>query len=148
MLMTFVMSWTGIAFASNLSPSKTTLENNSISTHHSLQKNHDHHVSFQTKVNCHTSQNAMTYEHPIYQQDAIHHDCNAEHAKNSSSEESHVSCVDCSISHCQTQVCHLNVDALSYIEMHILGVLETLNSEYTASHSSDFRQDILRPPQI
>jgi hypothetical protein len=140
MLMTFVMSWTGIAFAS------TSLEMTMPIDNHS-QTNINHHEQsgeLHTSMYCHDEN--VNAQHESVSQMTAEASC-AQLDSDISKHQTHAWCEDCSIIQCQTQVCSLNVQAVNSVEMQDFNMPTILNFEYLSSQSSDFRQDILRPPQ-
>ncbi len=134
LLVTFVMSWTGIAFA--FVPASSNAHSVSMQTHHKFDSDH-----------CEKLVDMKTNH--VNQHDTNLSPSHCEHVEKShlNHQNSHVRCQDCS-----TLQCHNSVSSFNLLETHSFNFSafnsnDVLNTVYGIFHSSDFKQDILRPPQ-
>ena len=134
LLVTFVMSWTGIAFA--FVPASSNAHSLSVQTNQKLDFEHcEKQVDIHKK---HVIQHDMNTENEHCEQSSISH---------SNHQNSHAPCQDCS-----TLQCHNSVSSFNLLETHSFNFStfnsnDVLNAVYGIFHSADFKQDILRPPQ-
>ena len=134
LLVTFVMSWTGIAFA--FVPAPSTVHSVSMQTHHKSDSEHcEKLVDMQiNSVNQHNTDLSSSHCEQVEKHHVNH-------------QNSHVQCQDCS-----TLQCHNSVSSFNLLETHSFNFStfnsnDVLNAVYGIFHSADFKQDILRPPQ-
>ncbi|MDY6457721.1 hypothetical protein [Acinetobacter faecalis] len=134
LLVTFVMSWTGIAFA--FVPASSNAHSLSVQTNQKLDFEHcEKQVDIHKK---HVIQHDMNTENEHCEQSSISH---------SNHQNSHVPCDNCSITQCQNSICSFNLLESSTLNLSTFNPKNIFNSVYGIFHSSDFKQDILRPPQ-
>lgn len=131
LLITMLMSWTGIAFAfmSAISIQERTLEHSVKQTDLFLS----HCKEMVEDLTQLLADDNMPYSH-----DQISH----------SNFISHNHCQDCAIPQCQILVFNISILQEQQFALDPLLLQFDRNFDYIASNSSDFRQDILRPPKV
>lgn len=138
LLVTFVMSWTGIAFA--FVPAFSNSHHTTMQTSQSKHNVGSEHCEKQIESSqVHVMQHDMNGANAHCQQGEMGY---------SNHQSSHAPCQDCSIPECQNSVCSFNLLEQHSFNVSTFNSNNVLNSIYGIFHSSDFKQDILRPPQI
>lgn len=134
LLVTFVMSWTGIAFA--FVPAPSTVHSVSMQTHHKSDSEHcGKLVDMQiNSVNQHNTDLSSSHCEQVEKHHVNH-------------QNSHVQCQDCSTLKCHNSVSSFNLLETNSFNFSAFNSNDVLNTVYGIFHSSDFKQDILRPPQ-
>ena len=129
LLVIMLMSWTGIAFAFvPATPIQESSEHAESTSHHVAVQSHCQDMAVHTEqmpVNDHCQQDVSVHQHNM----------------------SHEHCQECVTPQCQTSVFNIYVVDEQQFALDKLVLQADRNFNYIASNSSDFRQDILRPPQ-
>lgn len=129
LLVTMLMSWTGIAFAFvPATPIQESFEYIESTSHHNVAKSH--------------CQDMMVHTENILVNDHCQQDINI-HQQNMA----HEHCQECVTPQCQTAVFNIHVVDEQQFDLDKVALQTARNFVYSKFHSSDFRQDILRPPQ-
>ena len=130
LLITMLMSWTGIAFAFMPATSiqehalEHSIKKTDLSSSHCKEVVADlKHMSANDNMPC--SQDQISLSNAV----------------------SHNHCQDCATPQCQISVFNISILQEQQFALDKLVLQADRNFNYIASNSSDFRQDILRPPQ-
>lgn len=143
LLVTLVMSWTGIAFA--FVPATTnvhhlTIQMKTMQEHSSMHKG-------DTSEHCLTQVKASQKHVMQHDMQSTNAHCEQSTVSDSDTQSSHQLCKDCSIGQCQSSICSVNLLESNTLSLSTFNSKNIFNSVYGIFHSSDFKQDILRPPQ-
>lgn len=143
LLVTLVMSWTSIAFA--FVPATTNVHDSSMQMKTMKESSSMH--KGDTSEHCLTQVEASQKHVMQHDMKSANEHCEQSTVSDSNHQNSHLPCKDCSISQCQNSICSVNLLDSNTLSLSTFNPKNTFNSVYGIFHSSDFKQDILRPPQ-